>query len=146
MTGISGIEQLDEMIATIRAIPGPEYVVAARGVIDRFLQGTTAAGTTPDGQAWKPRVRDGGKALKNAYNAITVRVAGRSVVVRLTGHHVFHHFSTQGREARQIIPVDGMPAQLGNAIRQGMVEPFEAKTRAGKRGYAYIQARAAGSR
>ena len=58
-----------------------------------------------------------------------VRLAGNTVIVALRGHYVFQHFGARGRAGRRVIPQGGMPAQLGNAIRLGMVEPFTKKAR-----------------
>jgi hypothetical protein len=72
-----------------------------------------------------------------------VRLAGGNIIISLKGHYTFQHFGTRGRVARRVIPQGRMPAELGNAIRRGMVEPFTAKTKAGKRGWRATQARAA---
>lgn len=141
-TGITGIDQLDGMIATLRGMAEPsQYVTAAARTIETHLRGTIAAGQAPDGTPWKPRVLDGGKPLKNAADGLSVRVAGRNVIVSIKGRWTFHHFGAQGKPTRRVIPWQALPTKLGNAIRAGFVEPFKAASKAGKRGYAYYRKR-----
>jgi hypothetical protein len=142
-SGISGIEQLDAMIERCRAVAsGPEYAQAAAQATETWLRAQLAAGVDPNtGAAWA-KTQDGKAALKTAPSRPTVRLAGNNIIIALRGYYVFQHFPTQGRMARRVIPQGRMPAELGNAIRLGMVEPFEAKTKAGKRGFAATQRRA----
>jgi hypothetical protein len=142
-TGITGIEQLDQLIETIRgAGAGPEYAQAAARSVETWLRSNLAAGVDPNTTAvWEP-TKEGKRPLKSAASRPTVTLAGSNVVITLSGYYVFQHFPTRGRVARRVIPQGRMPPELGNAIRAGMVEPFEAKTKAGKRGYAATKARA----
>lgn len=128
--GISGIEALDRMIATVRAIgTGPEYAQAAARSVETWLRTQLAAGVDPNtGSAWKP-TEEGKRALKSAASQPVVRLAGSAVVISLRGRYVFQHFGTRGNKGRGVIPQGSMPAQLGNAIRLGMIEPFKAKAR-----------------
>lgn len=143
-TGISGVEQLDRIIAACKEVAsGPEYVQAAARSIDSWLRSRLAAGIDPNtGEAWAPTL-EGKRALRSAASRPAIRIAGSNIIIALKGYYVFQHFPTRGRLARKVIPQGSMPAELGNAIRAGMVDPFEAKTKAGKRGWAATQARAA---
>lgn len=117
---------LDRMIAAARnvarlAVDGaPE---AAR-TVEAELKASAAAGTSPDGQAWAPRKRDGGRAMAGAASHVTCNAVGTSLVIRLEGPDVFHHFGAGEKPRRPVIPQGTIPDKLGNAIRLGFVEPF----------------------
>lgn len=134
-TGISGVESLDRMIATINGVAsGPEYVQAAAKATDGFLQARNAAGVDPNTDApWAP-TKKGERPLKSAAGQPSVRVAGQNVIVGLRGRYVFHFFGARGMPARRTIPQGQMPSKLGQAIRVGMVEPFRSKIRKGRGG------------
>src|SRR5262245_24816844 len=142
-SGITGIESLDALIKTARGLAsGPEYPMAAAASVDTWLRSKLAAGVDPNtDEKWAP-TKDGERPLKTAPSRPTVRLAGDTIIIAIKGHYVFQHFSTRGRVARPVIPQGSMPAELGNAIRLGMVDPFEAKTKAGKRGWRATQRRA----
>lgn len=126
---------IDRMIQACRALARlPELAapIVARNV-EAELRASASAGRAPDGTAWAPRKRDGGKPLANAANAISVKALGTVVLIVLTGHHVFHHFGAGGKPARRIIPQGSIPPKLGNAIRLGFVEPFRKNVKGGKR-------------
>jgi hypothetical protein len=117
------------MHAEVEALAEPsQYLPPAAQEVKKHLDKTIAAGTSPSGKAWKPRKSDGGKPLKNAAAAVDVRVAGTTIVVELTGHHVFHHYPARGNEAREIIPKE-IDESLGNAIRRGVVKPFKERSK-----------------
>lgn len=145
-SGISGIEQLDALIERCRSVgSGPEYAQAAAQATETWLRSQLAAGKDPNtGEGWA-KTKEGKAALKTAPSRPTVRLAGSTIIIALKGHYVFQHFPTRGRMARRVIPQGNMPAELGNAIRLGMVEPFEAKTKAGKRGWGATRKRAGGA-
>ncbi len=134
-TGISGMASLEAMIATARGLfDGAEYAQAAQRSTETWLRSTLAAGQDPDtGSAWAP-TKAGKRPLKSAVSRPTVTLAGSNIIVRIKGYYVFQHFGTRGRVARHVIPNGDLPPKLGNAIRAGLVEPFQAKTKAGKRG------------
>ena len=108
--------------------------------VKTHLVGTAKAHTTPEGKPWLPTIK-GLPALNNAANEITVRLAGKIVIVELKGNSTWWHYGVRGIEARQVIPVDVIGEKLGNAIRRGFVAPFVAVTKAGKRGYTATRAR-----
>lgn len=136
-TGISGSAELDAMIAQLRRLfDGPALAQAAAASTETWLRAQLAAGQDPNTQAaWAPTL-EGKRPLKTAASRPTVRLSGSNIIIELRGYYVFQHFPTRGRVARRVIPQGSMPAELGNAIRAGLVEPFEAKTTAGQRGFA----------
>lgn len=125
--GSSGFAELDGMIAACRAAKrlavdaAPEV---ARNV-EASLKASAAAGTSPAGEPWAPRKRDGGRAMAGASSAVSARSIGSVVLIKLTGPEVFHHFGSPPSKApRQVIPMGSMPAKLGNAVRLGFVTPW----------------------
>jgi hypothetical protein len=131
----------EAMLASMRelATNGLPMTTAAANV-DAFMRSQLAKGETPAGEKWKG-TKKGTKPLKNAPNAYMQTVVGRSIVMKVLGRYAFHHFGAGYNPAREQLPVGAMPPQLGNAIRQGLVDDFKAKTKAGKRGYSYYRAR-----
>lgn len=139
MTGIRGtLEPFREILDGLGVVD--DYVPSAVQAVRGRLEETTSAGTSPSGEKWSARKKDGGRPLENAMGAIDVRAAGRNVIIELRGHHVFQHYGAADLPIREIIPKE-VAETLGNAIRRGVVAPFEAKTQAGKRGYAATRAR-----
>jgi hypothetical protein len=114
-----GVEQLSALAARLRAIPtlGPEIARAAAPGVLEAVQKTAAEGTTPDGNAWAPRKKDGARALVNAAAALSVRVVGDVVIVVLSGVNVFQ------QKRRNILPtyVKDIPKPLLDAIRTAAV-------------------------
>ncbi len=128
------------MIASLRALESAQWAPAAAPQIEAFLRQQADAGRTPEGEPW-PKRQAGGKALRGAAGALEVRVSGEAVIARISGRYAFHHFGAQGKPERRQLPLGRMPKELGNAIRLGLVDVFRAKTKAGKRGYAYYARR-----
>jgi hypothetical protein len=83
-----------------------ELAREAAPLVEQAVKATAAAGTTPDGEAWAPRKRDGGRALANAASAVSAAAVGASVRVTLTGVEVFHHLGA-GVPKRKILPDGG---------------------------------------
>jgi hypothetical protein len=126
---MNGFDQLDAMIAKVRAIPG----IAAKAAPDcaqavrRELERTIAAGTTPDGQPWQPTA-EGAQPLRNAANALRVAASGTTIYVRLTGPEARHHLGrARGGITRAIIPTDSkLPAAMCEAINAELTKHFNA--------------------
>ncbi len=121
---------LERMIAFARSMGtlARDAAPHAARYVEASLRATAAAGQAPDGTPWA-LTKDGRHALKNAAVAITTKAIGTAVLIILRGHHVYHHFGA-GVPRRQIIPQGSLPAKLGNAIRNGFVQPW--KERLGK--------------
>lgn len=115
------------MIAKIRAVSGlarraaPDVAEAVRDELER----TIAAGTTPEGEAWKPR-QAGGRALVGVEKAVAVAVVGTRIYVRLAGHVARHHLGrARGGVERRILPVGKLPPRMADAVRRVLVQHFE---------------------
>lgn len=91
------------------------------GPIESALGEAAEAGRSVTGEAWRP-TKSGAPALQNIMSAINVRAIGKSIVVTLTGHHVYHQFGTGWVPRRPLLPTGGMPDRIGNLIRLGYLE------------------------
>ncbi len=131
----------EAMLASMRelATNGLPIVTAAANV-DAFMRGQLAKGETPEGKPWKP-TKKGTKPLKGAPSAYMQNVVGKSIVMKVMGRYAFHHFGAGDNPAREQLPTGTMPKELGNAIRQGLVDDFKAITKAGKVGYRKFRAK-----
>lgn len=97
----------------------------AAPLVAEALRKTASAGTTPDGQPWKP-TKGGQRALSNAADAIAARAIGNVIEIILSGHYVFHHYGTKRLPQRAVIPENGgsIPAVVTDACRRGAVAAF----------------------
>lgn len=132
----SGIAALDEMIARLDALSRPEAAnrIAQRAApaVTKAIQKTAAAGTSPEGDAWKPK-KDGGRPLKNAAAHISGQALGPLISVKLEGVDVFHHRGAKGLPVRQILPDPGtIPDPVRDAVLKAAREIVE-ETAGGKR-------------
>jgi hypothetical protein len=112
-----GLEDIERRINRLADVEN--YTSPAAQSVHSQLATTIAAGTDPSGKPW-PLKHEGGKALRNAKQAVTTRAAGKDIVVELKGVEVFHHYGAQGKPVRAVIPKE-MDEKLGNAIRRGVV-------------------------
>lgn len=114
--------QLNRIIGKLGEL-GPQYVTRAmphvQSEVRRLLQQQITAGTTPDGTPWPLRKADGGKALQDAYKAVTTEIVGHTLIVRVggvEGRH--HHGQIKGKVKRQILPWRrDVPATWARALR-----------------------------
>ena len=118
----SGLASLDVMIARLRTLGGGDVAqrvaVRAAPLVDAELKRTAAAGTTPDGKAWKPK-KDGGRPLVNAAAAIATRSAGNYVLALLKGPTVYHHLGLGGKPHRQVLPQSGtIPSGIAKVLER----------------------------
>jgi len=116
---MSGLADLDRMIATIRDLPGLGKIAApdVADALEAALGRTIAAGTTPAGEPWRP-TRDGRTPLTGAAKALGVAAVGATVYVRLTGPEARHHLGTAaGGVTRQVIPTRALPPAMAEAVR-----------------------------
>lgn len=113
---MSGEAVVDRWIKALRKLPKAVRAEELRDVVDEDLRRTIAAGTTPDGTPWKPR-KDGGRPLQNAGGALTVGVAGSTIIARVTGPTAIHHFGTGKDPTRQVLP-SSMPPSLFEKLKR----------------------------
>jgi hypothetical protein len=125
----SGLAVLDDWIARMNALGakdvGARVAARAAPAIEAEVKRTAAAGTTPDGAAWKPKV-DGGRPLQNAAAHIHARALGNLIVVTLEGPTVWHHRGVRGNAPRQVIPDIGqVPPGIAKALTTVAREVFQ---------------------
>lgn len=131
----------EAMLASMKALAAEGLSIqAAAANVDTYMRGQLAKGETPEGEKWKP-TQKGARPLKGAASAYMQSVVGRSIVMKVLGRYAFHHFGTGYLPSRRQLPEGRMPKEMGNAIRQGLVDDFQAKTKAGKMGYARVRAK-----
>ena len=133
---MSGEDQLDAMIATIRKLPelGKQAAPDVAAAVEADLQRTIAVGTTPDGEPWK-LTKEGDKPLTGAAKALAVVAVGTTVFVRLTGPEARHHLGRgRGGVVRQVIPTKRIPAKMATAIRSVLERHFTAMTAGAEHG------------
>ncbi len=83
-----------------------------------------ARGEGPDGRPWK-LTQKGERPLANAGRALTVRVVGTVIVLRLMGHHARHHLgAVKGKTRRQILPTGKIPDPVIRAIARVVTGEF----------------------
>jgi hypothetical protein len=127
---MSGSDQLDAMIATIKKLPdlGKQAAPDVARAVETELQRTIAAGTTPDGEPWK-LTKDGDRPLTGAAKAVAVVAVDTTVFVRLTGPEARHHLGRgRGGVTREVIPTKAIPAKMASAIRDVLLRHFTEQT------------------
>lgn len=99
----SGFAALDDMIARCQSLEDMPRETAPKvaAILREIIAQAIAAGTTPEGEAWKPTV-DGHLPLQGAMSAITVEAVGTTVVATLSGHYIFHHMGRQSGKGRNL--------------------------------------------
>jgi hypothetical protein len=119
---------LDEQIRRLRAVAGlaedaaPHVAAALKEELDAQI----ARGQGPDGKPWLKR-DDGGRPLRNAAEATTVKAVGTAIVARVTGHHAYHHRGqTRGNVVRQILPTGKLTDPFTRAIKRVLDERYAA--------------------
>jgi hypothetical protein len=140
--GIEGIEQVDGLVAVLQnlAASGPEFAVAGTNAALAWCKSEVAAGRDPNTGTAYPPTKKGTRPLQHAADAITSSVVGTTGILRVSGYHVYQHWGAGYVPARGIIPRGKMPAKMGDAIRLGLIPPFEAKTKRGKMGTTKFEA------
>jgi hypothetical protein len=104
----NGSAVVDKWIAALRSMKKEVRAEQLRDVVEEDLRRTIAAGTTPDGVPW-PQRKQGGRALQNAGGALTVGVAGSTIIARVTGPTAIHNFGTSKDPRRQVLPSSVTP-------------------------------------
>jgi hypothetical protein len=97
----------------------------AAPLVEAEVKKTAAAGTSPDGEAWAPRKKDGARPMVNAAAHVSAKAFGPTIRVFLKGADVFHHYATRGEPRRQVIPEGAaLPAGIARAIATGCARAF----------------------
>jgi hypothetical protein len=125
---MSGEDPLIAMIAKLRAFGKTaleDVAKEAAPLVEAALKETAAAGTTPNGEQWKPR-KDGSRAMPDAADSISATAQGKRVVVKTSRGHAINNNLREGRR-RQVIPSrkEATPKIVVDALEEGARRAFE---------------------
>jgi hypothetical protein len=110
-----GDETLRAIVKRLRAFgKANEMAKEAAPLVEAALKATAAAGTDPDGKAWKPK-KDGGRALPDAADAVSVTTNGKVLTITVTGGEA----AQQSFRIRQLLPKKKLPKAVLDALREG---------------------------
>jgi hypothetical protein len=123
------MSDIEEMIAACRrlaALPEEAAKLAAPAVL-KVAKDAANAGVSPTGETWAPLKKGGGKPLKNAAAALSVKTLGTIIQLLLKGPEVVHNFGTNSTPKRQILPDAGagMPPTFAQAVKKAAGEAFD---------------------
>lgn len=128
MGNASGFAEMDRQIARLRTLS--KFVATSATVVAvavrRELASQIDAGVGPDGKSWPP-TEGGGRALRGAAAALSVRAVGTVVLATLTGVEARHHFgAVRGKVKREILPTGKIPDPVTRAITRVLTGEFNA--------------------
>lgn len=127
-TSAQGLQTIDEWIRSLRGLAphlesaGPKEMAA---VVEEHLTAAANEGRMAGGEAWPPRVKDGARAFVHAAKYLSVRAVKNVIIAELRGPMAISQFGTGRQKARPLWPIKGLPFELGNAIRLGIVRMSE---------------------
>lgn len=122
----SGNAALRQMLGKLQELERfPERVAPkVAKVVERELRVQLRRGDGPDGKQWR-QTKDGRRPLRNAGDAVRVRVEGDVVVVQIDGHHARHHLgAVRGAVRRPIIPTRRIPNVVTRSIKKVLDAEF----------------------
>lgn len=128
------MSELDDILTSLRMVASPElgHRIATRvgPELHAAVAATLAAGQTPEGEAWEPKLT-GGRAYKNAAARISFGVDGNIVRLVLKGPEVWGHIGARGRPVRRMLPDAGaeIPRSVVRAIEVGAQKVFDEVTK-----------------
>lgn len=122
------LSQLDAMIATLRKLGGHdvvrEIVKQAAPLVDEALKSTASAGTTPTGEAWKPK-KDGTRPMVHAAAHISTAAYGSVIRATVKGPDAGWNYGWRGIK-RQVLPDAGtIPPAVEKAMQLASARAFE---------------------
>lgn len=129
-----GHATMQAWIDMLRELPDELVKASVPAVVQALgqeINGDVAAARGPDGEPWAPK-QDGGRALQNAAQQVTVEAVGTVILAKLKGPEVRHHKGTaRGGIRRQILPTRKIPDNVSRAIRAAFTTNFARLTGAG---------------
>lgn len=119
---VSGLEKIDEWIGKLRSMDAFVGMAADElaPVVREKLAENFQKGQDPYGSAW-PVTQKGERPLKGAADAIEVKAIDNTILITVRDRYMFHTFGAKGLPRRPMLPLGGLPVQLGNAIATGLV-------------------------
>ncbi len=123
-----GDAALVAMIAKLRAFGATALADAAREaapLVQEAARTWAAAGTSPYGEPWAPKV-DGTRAMPDAAANLTAEAKGPRVILKTTKGYAINNNLKPGRR-RQVIPSRDKPTPraIVDALREGVRRAFE---------------------
>lgn len=126
--------QLQKILDQLKELSGMAEGAAeeAAPIVQKALERSIAAGTTPEGEPWHPRA-DGSRPLVNAAQALHVVAYQGTVFVRLTGPEARHHKgAVKGGKRRPILPASKeVPKSMAAPIAAALNAQFERRATSG---------------
>jgi len=123
---------IEDIVADFRKLGTVDAEIAKRAAprLEAIAKKTAAAGTDPDGKAWKPRKKDGGRALANAAEHVHAEASGNIVTLVADGTSYWHQKAAPDASLpqRKSIPDVGDPipvairAELDDVMREVLSE------------------------
>lgn len=123
---------IDDMIADFRKLEGLDAAIAKAAAprLETIAKNRAAAGVDPSGAAWKPRKKDGGRALANAAAHVRAEAKGSIVTLVLDGPEYWSQKAAPegSLPQRKVIPdvgdalPDDMRAELELVTQQTIAE------------------------
>lgn len=117
---------LEDIIADFRKLEtvDAEIAKAAAPRLEAIAKQRAAAGVDPSGSAWKPRKKDGGRALANAEAHVHAEASGNIVALVVDGAEYFH----QKAKADASLPQRKIIPDVGDALPEDMRAELDAVT------------------
>lgn len=117
------LQQLIDRVGAVESLANRVAPLAARK-ISAVIKANCDAGQDPYGKPWPARKKDGGRALRNAADAVRVAALDKTVVMAVTGKEAIHDLGqAKGGIQRTILPEAGKP--LPQNIRDAVHDSFE---------------------
>lgn len=110
MSGISGLEQLDPLLAYFEELQSIAQAAAPQAAKDigSLARAQWNAGKAPDGSSWE-KAKDGHTPLRGAAQSIDIFPRGKDVVFDIPEPYTFHQTGTEKLPKRQLVPSKGEP-------------------------------------
>ena len=115
---------VDGWIKALNTVPGFVKGIPARIAPIAKAEGDKAIAESRsiDGEAWAPRKEDGSPALKGTQKDFEAVPSGNILWLRIKKGLTFSQFGTKHQQRRRLLPKIGLPDNLGQAIRRGVVD------------------------
>jgi hypothetical protein len=110
-----GDETLRAIVKRLRAFGlAASMATEAVPLVEAAVKATAAAGTDPYGEPWRPK-KDGGRALPDAADAVSVESNGKIIRITVRGGE-----AAQNRYGvRRLLPRRKLPKAILEALREG---------------------------
>jgi hypothetical protein len=115
---------IDGWVRALNTVPGFVKGIPAQvaPIAKREGDKAIAEHRSIDGEAWAPRKEDGAPALEGTQKDFEAVPSGNTLWLRIKKGLTFSQFGTKHQQKRRLLPKIGLPDNLGQAIRRGVVE------------------------